>query len=70
MTPQRNVALLSAIAADGRPFFELAGLCKINQTTFTAIKSGRRTATAVQRKAIADVLGLPETDLFAEAVTS
>lgn len=67
---QRNVALLSAIAADGRPVYELAAACKINPSTFTAIKAGRRTASANQRRRIADVLGVAEADVFAETVPS
>lgn len=60
----RNVALIKALAADPRKQYQLAGLAAINPRSITAFCAGREDPTPAQRARLAEVLGVPEEELF------
>lgn len=64
MSVNRNVRLAVAIAADGRPKYQIAAAAGIHPNDLSGIVNGRAQPTERARAGIAAALGVAETELF------
>jgi hypothetical protein len=60
-----NLALKCALIRDGRPCWRVAVEAGMSPTVLSRIVSGRREASRVEREALAEVLEVEPSELFA-----